>query len=773
MRSKWLRGFLMAGIAACMLLVVALAGTFSVTLPTALPVSVDVDGNVTTATPVIKNTGGMTVTVAAATVEPLDGWEIVPWETDFGKLPVNSKKFAMSFYGSKVPTDGVIALPSQSTIPVGGSAAVVYDARIAVQAAAAEDLTIANCCIVVDSDESEVPTGAVMAANSSWYKSSTPKASITEIELVDSYTPTGEETESWDASAAGDGSVMAYLNGTKLTLAGNGTGKIYANPDASWAFSDAAAMEADEPDFYSAVASITGLELLDTSAATSAFGMFAGCGYVAGTPLTLNSLTNWSTSRMVSMSYMFALSGVSSLDLSGWDTRATKDMSFMLGMCERLISIDFSNFDTSAVETMEMMFYYSPIKELTLGAKFAFVGEDHYLGVTEAGVVWRDTTTDITYTTAGLSALTRTGKVTYVAETIKALAHQDTWYKGNAAKSTITEIEIVDSYTPTGEETESWDASEGSDGSVMAYISGTKLILAGNGSGKIIANPYSSHAFSSFTSVSSIQGLEMLDTSATTDMQSLFYGCSSLTNLDLSSWDTSAATNMSGLFHGCSALTEIKGIEQLNTSAVTNMSSLFSNCSSLTNLDLSSWDTSAATNMSGLFHGCSALTEIKGIEQLNTSAVTNMSSLFSNCSSLTNLDLSSWDTSAATSMNSLFSGCSALTEIKGIEQLNTSAVTHMWSLFEGCKSLTSLDLSGWDTSATTDMSGMFSGTSINRITLGSKFVFVGVNSQLGNASTIWCEEGTDNTYSSAELYAVIREGTVSYYVAPVLAYRDS
>ena len=177
--------------------------------------------------------------------------------------------------------------------------------------------------------------------------------------------------------------------------------------------------------------------------------------------------------------------------------------------------------------------------------------------------------------------------------------------------------------------------------------------------------------------------------------------------------------------------------------------------------------------MSGLFHGCSALTEIKGIEQLNTSAVTNMSSLFSNCSSLTNLDLSSWDTSAATSMNSLFSGCSALTEIKGIEQLNTSAVTHMWSLFEGCKSLTSLDLSGWDTSATTDMSGMFSGTSINRITLGSKFVFVGVNSQLGNASTIWCEEGTDNTYSSAELYAVIREGTVSYYVAPVLAYRDS
>ena len=667
MRSKWLRGFLMAGIAACMLLTVALAGTFSVTLPTALPVSVDAEGNVTTAEPVIKNTGGMTVTVAAATVEPLDGWTIVPWGTDFGKLPVSSKKFAMQFYGSEVPADGVIKLPSQSTIPVGGSAAVVYDARIAVQSAATEDLTIANCCIVVDSDEPEVPSGAVMAANSSWYKSSTPKASITEIEIVDSYTPTGTEAESWDASAAGDGSVMAYLNGTKLTLAGNGTGKIYANPDASWAFSDAAAMEADEPDFYSAVASITGLELLDTSAVTSAFGMFAGCGYMAGTPLTLNSLTNWNTSRMVSMSYMFALSGVPSLDLSGWDTRATKDMSFMLGMCEQLISIDFSGFDTSAVETMEMMFYYSPIKELTLGAKFAFVGEDHGLGATEAGVVWMDATTDITYTTAELSALTRTGKVTYVAETIKALAHQDTWYKGSTAKSVVTGIELLDAYTPTGEETESWDASEGSDGSVMAYISGTKLILAGNGSGKIIANPYSSRAFSSFTTVSSIQGLEILDTSAVTDMGSLFYGCSSLTSLDLSSFVISANTDMTSMFQNCSALTEIKGIEKLNTSAVTNMS----------------------------------------------------------------------------------------------------------RLFEGCSSLKSLDLSGWDTSATTDMSGMFSGTSINRITLGAKFVFVGVNSRLGNDSTIWCEEGSDNTYSSTELYAVIRESTVSYYAAPVLAYRDS
>jgi len=34
----------------------------------------------------------------------------------------------------------------------------------------------------------------------------------------------------------------------------------------------------------------------------------------------------------------------------------------------------------------------------------------------------------------------------------------------------------------------------------------------------------------------------------------MFYGCSSLTSLDLSGWDTSKVTNMSSMFYGCSKL---------------------------------------------------------------------------------------------------------------------------------------------------------------------------------------------------------------------------
>ena len=50
------------------------------------------------------------------------------------------------------------------------------------------------------------------------------------------------------------------------------------------------------------------------------------------------------------------------------------------------------------------------------------------------------------------------------------------------------------------------------------------------------------------------------DNSKINNMISMFYGCSSLTSLDLSKWDTSKLNNMSSMFYGCSALKEIKMI---------------------------------------------------------------------------------------------------------------------------------------------------------------------------------------------------------------------
>ena len=87
-----------------------------------------------------------------------------------------------------------------------------------------------------------------------------------------------------------------------------------------------------------------------------------------------------------------------------------------------------------------------------------------------------------------------------------------------------------------------------------------------------------------------------------------------------------------------------------------------------------------------------------------------MTSMFSACKNLTSLDLSGFDTSAVTNMSIMFSGCIGLTNLD-LSGFDTSAVTDMSSMFNGCNNLTNLDLSGFDTSSVTDMGNMFIGCS--------------------------------------------------------------
>ena len=87
----------------------------------------------------------------------------------------------------------------------------------------------------------------------------------------------------------------------------------------------------------------------------------------------------------------------------------------------------------------------------------------------------------------------------------------------------------------------------------------------------------------------------------------MFYGCSSLTTIDLSGWDTSKLANASYMFSGCSNLTTID-LSGWNTSKLAKAPYMFFRCSSLTTLgNLSSWDTSSLTIASSMFYRCSNL----------------------------------------------------------------------------------------------------------------------------------------------------------------------
>ena len=75
----------------------------------------------------------------------------------------------------------------------------------------------------------------------------------------------------------------------------------------------------------------------------------------------------------------------------------------------------------------------------------------------------------------------------------------------------------------------------------------------------------------------------MLDTSSVKSMEALFYGCSSLTSLDLSGFDTSNVTSMSSMFKWCMSLKELDA-SNFDTSKITKaegVNYMFKGCTSL------------------------------------------------------------------------------------------------------------------------------------------------------------------------------------------------
>ena len=208
--------------------------------------------------------------------------------------------------------------------------------------------------------------------------------------------------------------------------------------------------------------------------------------------------------------------------------------------------------------------------------------------------------------------------------------------------------------------------------------------------------------------LSIITGMENLNTDNVTDMNSMFYNCSSLTSLDVSNFNTENVTDMVMMFYGCYSLSSLD-LSNFNTENVTGMTYMFNNCSGLINLDVSNFNTAKVTNMDSMFGSCARLTSLD-VNNFNTAKVTNMCGMFYGCSSLSSLDLNNFNTKDVTDMGKMFYGCSQLTSLD-VSNFNTTNVTDMKGMFDGCYSLTSLDLSNFNTVNVTNMKNMFSGCS--------------------------------------------------------------
>ncbi len=170
--------------------------------------------------------------------------------------------------------------------------------------------------------------------------------------------------------------------------------------------------------------------------------------------------------------------------------------------------------------------------------------------------------------------------------------------------------------------------------------------------------------------LTSITGLEYLNTSKVTDMSGMFDDCSRLSSIDLSHFNTASVTNMNRMFYYCKSLTSLD-VSHFKTDKVTTMEYMFSNCESLTSLDLSHFNTA---NVSG----------------------TGLMNMFSGCKSLKTLDLSSFNTAKATYLGGMFCECRSLTSIN-VSSFNTARVEDFICMFEQCESLTTLDITSFDT----------------------------------------------------------------------------
>ena len=311
---------------------------------------------------------------------------------------------------------------------------------------------------------------------------------------------------------------------------------------------------------------------------------------------TIEGIEYFNTENVTTMRYMFdSCESLKSLDLTNFNTENVTDMYYMFAYCKSLESLDLTNFNTAKVTNMAGMFQTcSALK--TIYASDKFVTDQ----VTESTCMFSDclnlkdytsSKEDHTYANCG-----PTGYFTYgsgYAMFDDATGTLTFSYKG---------------FKPEG----AYELNEG--GNTPEWISKNSYVK------KVVFD---------------------------------------------ASFANARPTSCNEWFFSCSNLTTIEGIEYLNTAKVTNMNYMFDNCESLKSLDLTKFNTENVTSMKFMFEACTTLTSLD-VSNFNTAKVTDVNYMFSNCSALTTIYASdNFVTDQVTYGNYMFNGCEKLKDYDG------------------------------------------------------------------------------------------------------------
>ena len=438
-------------------------------------------------------------------------------------------------------------------------------------------------------------------------------------------------------------------------------------------------------DMSSMFSGCTKLTLLDVTKFNTAYvtkmpNMFARCS-----ALTSLDVTNFNTANVTTMNSMFYnCSKLTSLDVSKFNTVNVTNMSGMFNSCSALTSLDVTHFNTANVTNMSRMF--SDCSKLTS----LDVTNFNTANVTNMSSMFSNC---VALTSLYLTNF-NTEKVTNMSSMFSACQALTTIYA--SSKFVTPQVSNSSGMFYNCEklkgEVEEWTDDKAID-KTYAKIEG------GYFSGGIPRVKYADGTLTFFLTSKETLGENEYGIYGGWGTPDWVWKNPNVANVTKVVFDPAFAnarpTNCNEWFQNYVNLTSIEGIEYLNTSQVTDMHNMFYNCYHLQTTDFSGFDTRKVKDMSNMFYNCGSLKSLD-ISNFNTSEVTDMRSMFYHCIGLTSLDLSHLNTSKVSIMISMFQLCSNLLSVNlsGWDTRNVGSMDHM---FEGCKSLKTLDLSGFDT----------------------------------------------------------------------------
>ncbi len=306
------------------------------------------------------------------------------------------------------------------------------------------------------------------------------------------------------------------------------------------------------------------------------------------------------------MNNLESITGISYLN-----TSEVTNMGHMFNSCYRLTSLDLSGFNTSKVTAMNCMFYdCSNLQTIYVGSGWSRAALTNSANmffecsslVGGKGTTYSGSHVDATYAHID-GGPSNPGYFTIGTEAYACYTPSNTtltfYYDNQRSSRTGTTYDLN-----MGKDIPRWYF----DG-ICEYV--TKVVF---NSSFATARPTSTRAwFNEMPNLQSITGMkEYLNTNEVTNMSYMFFECSSLTSLDLSSFNTSKITDMYGMFYECSSLTSLD-LSSFNTSKVTDMVAMFCFCDYLRTIYVGDgWSTAAVTNSEDMFYYCNSLVGGKG-----------------------------------------------------------------------------------------------------------------------------------------------------------------